>query len=227
MPSRFGRLPAGPRLRPPRRGVTSRARARDPAAGAGRGGGSEGRMAAGHPLRPRRDFRHGKEASRHLAVKQSCPSHTRFRSMREDGGGVWAGQGAVTASGDLGDGDQDQRLAATVTATAAATGYHQRQRITLARSAPTGDMSGLKSRRSGVSPAPPRLLPTVLPSRWTRRVPCGQLWNVGPAQRPHRTVLDDVPTPTDLRVAGSSTKDMREMSEAPVVKSRYVCRGQA
>ena len=39
-----------------------------------------------------------------------------------------------------------------------------------------------------------------LPSRWTRRVPYGQLWNVGPAQRPQQAVLDDVLTPTDLMV---------------------------
>src|SRR6516225_2514162 len=29
----------------------------------------------------------------------------------------------------------------------------------------------------------------------------GQLWSVGPAYRPQRTVLDDLPTPTDLKVA--------------------------
>ena len=45
------------------------------------------------------------------------------------------------------------------------------------------------------------LLPTLLPSRWTRRVPRGQLWNVRPVHGLQRTVLDDVPTPTDLRVA--------------------------
>ena len=28
--------------------------------------------------------------------------------------------------------------------------------------------------------------------------PCGQLWDVRPAHRPQRTVLDDLPTPTDL-----------------------------
>src|SRR5690348_330319 len=29
--------------------------------------------------------------------------------------------------------------------------------------------------------------------------PGGRLWNVGPAHGPQRTVLDDVPTPTDLK----------------------------
>ena len=67
--------------------------------------------------------------------------------------------------------------------------------------------------------APPQLLPILLPSRRTTSVLCGQLWNVGPAHGPQQTVLDDVPTPTDQRVAGSSAKDMREMSEAPVVKA--------
>jgi hypothetical protein len=61
--------------------------------------------------------------------------------------------------------------------------------------------------------------PQLLPSRRTTSVLCGQLWNVGPAHGPQQTVLDDVPTPTDQRVAGSSAKDMREMSEAPVVKA--------
>jgi hypothetical protein len=32
-------------------------------------------------------------------------------------------------------------------------------------------------------------------------------------------VLDDMPTPTDQKVAGSSARDMREMSEAPVIKA--------
>src|SRR5215472_18520116 len=39
----------------------------------------------------------------------------------------------------------------------------------------------------------------LLPSRWTRRVPCGRLWNLRPAHGPQRTVLDDVPTPTDQK----------------------------
>jgi hypothetical protein len=38
-------------------------------------------------------------------------------------------------------------------------------------------------------------------------------------RRRNRTVLDDVPTPTDQKVAGSSARDMREMSEAPVIKA--------
>ena len=62
-------------------------------------------------------------------------------------------------------------------------------------------MSGLKSRRSRMEAAPPQLSPTPLPSRRTTPAPCGQRWNVGPAQRLQRTVLDDAPTPTDLKVA--------------------------
>ena len=57
----------------------------------------------------------------------------------------------------------------------------RRQRITLAQSAPTEDMSGLKSRRSGISAVPPRLLPTLLPSPWIATDARGQLWNIGPA----------------------------------------------
>ena len=43
-----------------------------------------------------------------------------------------------------------------------------------------------------------QVLPILLP--WRRITPAthGQLWNIGPAHRPHRTVLDDVPTTTDL-----------------------------
>jgi hypothetical protein len=46
-----------------------------------------------------------------------------------------------------------------------------------------------------------QVLPILPPWRRTPPATCGQLWNIGPAQRPHRTVLDDVPTPTDLKVA--------------------------
>jgi hypothetical protein len=45
------------------------------------------------------------------------------------------------------------------------------------------------------------------------------MWNIGPAHGQRRTVLDEVPTPTDQKVAGSSARDMREMSEAPVIKA--------
>ena len=97
------------------------------------------------------------------------------------------------------NGEQDQRLTATVTQQQQppANSSDRWQRITLARSAPTGDMPGLKSGRSRISAVRPRLLPILLPSRWTRRVPCGQLWNVGPAHGRRRTALDDAPTPTD------------------------------
>ncbi len=71
---------------------------------------------------------------------------------------------------------------------------------TLARRAATGDMSGLKSRRSETAAVSPRLLPILLPRRWTTPVPDGQLWNVGPAHGPQRAVLDDVPTPTDQKL---------------------------
>jgi hypothetical protein len=113
-------------------------------------------------------------------------------------------------------------LTATLTATAATTG--DRLRSTTARNArPTihanWDMSGLKSRRSGISARAPRLLPTLLPSRWTAPDARGQLRNIGPAYDRRRTVLDDLPTPTDLKVAGSSARDMREMSGAPVIKA--------
>ena len=79
------------------------------------------------------------------------------RQVRQlSGSGEGSGQNRVLSQrrGDLGDGEQDQPLTATVTATAAPTAYSsdQRQRITPARSAPTGDMSGLKSRRSGPVP---------------------------------------------------------------------------
>lgn len=60
-------------------------------------------------------------------------------------------------------------------------------------------MSGLKSGRS-ISAVRPRLLPILLPSRWTTPVPGGQLWNVGPAHRRQQTVLNDLPMPTDLMV---------------------------
>jgi hypothetical protein len=66
--------------------------------------------------------------------------------------------------------------------------------------ATTWVMSGLKSRRSKIEAVLRQLLPILLPSRWTTPVPGGQLWNVGPAHGPQRTVLDDLPTPTDQKV---------------------------
>jgi hypothetical protein len=56
----------------------------------------------------------------------------------------------------------------------------------------------------------PRLLPILLPSRWTAPVPGGRLWNVGPAYGRQQTVLDDLPKPTDqMLMTGSPTVDMR------------------
>jgi hypothetical protein len=75
------------------------------------------------------------------------------------------------------------------------------------------------SGRSRISAVRPRLLPILLPSRWTTPVPGGQLWNVDPAHRRQQTVLHDLPKPTDQKVAGSSARDVREMSEAPVIKA--------
>ena len=49
-------------------------------------------------------------------------------------------------------------------------------------------------------PRSPRLLPILLPSRWTTPDTRGRSWNVSPAHSQRRTVLDDVPTPTDQKV---------------------------
>ena len=46
---------------------------------------------------------------------------------------------------------------------------------------------------------PLRLLPILLPSHWTAADARGQPWNINPAHGPQRTVLDDVPTPTDQK----------------------------
>ena len=54
---------------------------------------------------------------------------------------------------------------------------------------------------------PPRLLPILLPSRWTALAPSGQLWNVGPAHELQWTVLDDAPIPTDQKAGGSSPSE--------------------
>ena len=59
-----------------------------------------------------------------------------------------------------------------------------------------------------------RLLPTLLPSRWTTRVPCGQPWNVRPAQGRQQTVLDDVPTPTDQMMQRAASGDCRPETPA-------------
>ena len=52
--------------------------------------------------------------------------------------------------------------------------------------------------------APPQLLPILLPSRRTTPVLCGRLWNVVPAHGPPRTVLDELPTPTDQKVGAAA-----------------------
>jgi hypothetical protein len=49
-------------------------------------------------------------------------------------------------------------------------------------------------------PHPCRLLRTLLPSRRIGTDRCGQIWNIDPAHDRRRTVLDDVPTPTDQKV---------------------------
>ena len=60
-------------------------------------------------------------------------------------------------------------------------------------------------------PGPPLLLPTLLPSRWTTLARHRQIWNIGPAHRPHRTALDDAPTPTDQKVGGSSPSERAQV----------------
>jgi hypothetical protein len=80
-------------------------------------------------------------------------------------------------------------------------------------------MSGLKSRRSG---AHRRSAATVANTVAKPLDGARRTWTTleyRPSLRPVRTVLDDVPTPTDQKVAGSSAWDMREMSEAPVIKA--------
>jgi len=59
---------------------------------------------------------------------------------------------------------------------------------------------------------PPRLLPTLLPSRWTAADARGQLWNTGPAHDRRRTVLDDVPTPTDQMLPGPPACSLKARS---------------
>jgi hypothetical protein len=54
------------------------------------------------------------------------PVCRQVRQQPGSGEGAWAGQGPVTAPGNLGDGEQDQRTTATVTATAAANRCQQR-----------------------------------------------------------------------------------------------------
>ena len=68
---------------------------------------------------------------------------------------------------------------------------------------------------------PHRLLPILLPSRWTTPVPDGQLRNVGPAHGPQWTILDDVPTTTDQRAGGSSPSErVRSMRRKMAGSSR-------
>ena len=52
-----------------------------------------------------------------------------------------------------------------------------------------------------------RLLPTMLPSHWTRLDTHGQAWNISPADGHCWTVLDDLPTTTDQKVGGSSSSE--------------------
>jgi hypothetical protein len=90
---------------------------------------------------------------------------------------------------------------------------------TRAKPEPARTGRGPSTAHCGVSLGFLRLLPILLPRWRTTADTCRQLWNIGPAHDRRRTVLDDLPTPTDQKVAGSSAKDMREMSEAPVVKA--------
>ena len=98
------------------------------------------------------------------------------------------------------------RLTARVTATAAANGKRERSAAPRGTCTLHGNLGYVRpeSRQSRIEAGPPRLLPIMLPSRWTTPVQCGQLWNVGPAHGPRRTVLDEVPTPTDQMVSGPS-----------------------
>src|SRR2546423_10178093 len=73
--------------------------------------------------------------------------------------------------------------------------------------------------RSRISAVQPRLLPILLPSRWTTPVPGGQLWNVGPAHGQQQTVLDGLPKPTDQKVGGSSPS---ERATPPQVRAHFL-----
>ncbi len=92
----------------------------------------------------------------------------------------------------------------------------RRQRITLARSVPTGHA---REKRTVGEQIPRAQRP--LPNRWTTPVPYGQPWNVGPAHGQQRTVLVNVPTPTDQdevtrhrdsKVGGSSPSERASTS---------------
>jgi hypothetical protein len=92
------------------------------------------------------------------------PSAVRFGSSRVRGEGSGQDRARSQRRGDCGNGAQDQRLTATAAANGnqqpTATSSDRRQRITLARSAPTGDTSGLKNGRSFDGAVPPRTWPT-------------------------------------------------------------------
>jgi hypothetical protein len=72
---------------------------------------------------------------------------------------------------------------------------------------------------------PPRLLPILLPSRWTTLVPSGQLWNVDPAHGQQWTVLDDAPIPTDQMVRGPIGRGGHEdaVERGRAVPGRLAC----
>ena len=79
------------------------------------------------------------------------------------------------------------------------------------RSLPGPD-AGHPLHTAGVSLGFLRLLPILLPRWRTTADTCRQLWNIGPAHDRRRTVLDDLPTPTNQKVRGSSPSERATVS---------------
>jgi hypothetical protein len=72
---------------------------------------------------------------------------------------------------------------AALTATAATNGKRQRPATAHNTRTILRNLGYVRPEKQtvGISAVPPRLLPTLLPSRWTAPDARGQLWNIGPA----------------------------------------------
>jgi hypothetical protein len=93
-----------------------------------------------------------------------------------------------------------RRACARVTATAATNSKHQ-QSATAHNTRTIRHNPGICPARKTDGRGSARQAPRLLPSRRTTPVPCGRPRNIGPAHGLKRTVLDNLPAPTDLRVA--------------------------